>query len=573
MIGLVRATRIWLRSVRPKRSDLRQDVAAGLPGAIGSVPDGMATSVLAGVNPIYGLYASFAGRLFGGLTASTRLMVIAPTSAAALAAGSVLSDIEPSQRDEALALLTLIAGAVMVLAGVVRLGRYVRFVSHSVMVGFLTGVAINIVVGQIPDLLGATAEGPFALAKAIDVLLNPGRIDPASLLVGGTALVLMILLARTRLAQIRALIALIVPTVIVLVADLGSVLLVEDIGSIPSGLPIPQLPDLGVISLSLVTASLSVAVIVLVQGAGVAESAPNPDGTRSDTNVDFRAQGIANLTTGLFRGLPVGGSVGNTALNISAGARSRWAAITSGLWLLVILVIFSGAVGKVAMPTLAAVLLYAAVSSLQPREIVTILRTGLDSRIACTATLLGTLFLPIQAAVGIGVAVSLLLQLRTEALDLKVVELVPVPGGRMREQPPPKVLASRQVTALDVYGSLLYGGSRTLQARLPDPSGATEPAVVLRLRGRTSLGSTFFVTMADYAHRLEAVGGRLYLSGVDPELLERMARTKRLDLTGPVRVFEATEVVGESTSEAYDSAEAWLIRHHDSPDDSEHPLE
>ena len=573
MISPVRATRIWLRSVRPKRSDLRQDVAAGLPGAIGSVPDGMATSVLAGVNPIYGLYASFAGRLFGGLTASTRLMVIAPTSAAALAAGSVLSDIEPSQRDEALALLTLIAGAVMVLAGVVRLGRYVRFVSHSVMVGFLTGVAINIVLGQIPDLLGATAEGPFALAKAIDVLLNPGRIDPASLLVGGTAVVLMILLARTRLAQIRALIALIVPTVIVLVADLGSVQLVEDIGSIPSGLPIPQLPDLGVISLSLVTASLSVAVIVLVQGAGVAESAPNPDGTRSDTNVDFRAQGIANLTTGLFRGLPVGGSVGNTALNISAGARSRWAAITSGLWLLVILVIFSGAVGKVAMPTLAAVLIYAAVSSLQPREIVTILRTGLDSRIACTATLLGTLFLPIQAAVGIGVAVSLLLQLRTEALDLKVVELVPVPGGRMREQPPPKVLASRQVTALDVYGSLLYGGSRTLQARLPDPSGATEPAVVLRLRGRTSLGSAFFVTMADYAHRLEAVGGRLYLSGVDPELLERMARTKRLDLTGPVRVFEATEVVGESTSEAYDSAEAWLIRHSDSPDGHEHPLE
>jgi len=354
--------------VRPNRSDLRQDVAAGLPGAIGSVPDGMATSVLAGVNPIYGLYASFTGRLFGGFTASTRLMVIAPTSAAALAAGSVLSDIEPSQRDEALALLTLIAGAVMVLAGVFRLGRYVRFVSHSVMVGFLTGVAINIVLGQIPDLLGTTAEGPFALAKAIDVLLNPGRIDPASLLVGGTALVLMILLARTRLAQIRALIALIVPTVIVFVADLGSVQLVEDIGSIPSGLPIPQLPDLGVISLSLVTASLSVAVIVLVQGAGVAESAPNPDGTRSDTNVDFRAQGIANLTTGLFRGLPVGGSVGNTALNISVGARSRWAAITSGLWLLLILVIFSGAVGKVAMPTLAAVLIYAAVSSLQPRD-------------------------------------------------------------------------------------------------------------------------------------------------------------------------------------------------------------
>jgi SulP family sulfate permease len=560
MSDLVKPVRQWLRSVAPERRYLKADAAAGLPGAIGSVPDGMAASVLAGVNPIYGLYASFAGPIAGGLTARTKLMVIAPTSAAALAAGSALAGVDPADRGEALFLITLLAGVLMLLAGLLRLGRYVRFVSHSVMIGFLTGVAVNIVLGQIPDLTGASAEGPFALAKAADVIFHPSRIDIPSLLAGLGALAALVWLGRTRLRTVSALAALVLPTAVLMMADNTSVTVVKDLGDIPRGIPTPHLPDLGAFSTTVAAAAISVAVIVLVQGAGVAESAPNPDGRRADPNGDFAAQGIANLASGLFRGLPVGGSVGNTALNVTAGARTRWAAISSGIWMLLILVLFGGVVGLVALPTLAAVLIYAAVGSVKPAEILTIMRTALDSRIALTTTFLATLLLPIQAAVGIGVALSLLLQLRKGAMDLTVVEMVPQPDGSIRERPPPTSLPSGQVTALDVYGSLLYAGARTLQVRLPDATAATAPAVVLRLRGRTSLGATFFVVIADYAHRLEKVGGRLYLSGVDPTMLERMTRSGRLDPSGPVQVFDATDVVGESTLAAYHAAEEWLTR-------------
>jgi len=150
----------WLRRVAPARATVRTDLVAGLSGAISGVPDGMAASVLAGVNPVYGLYASLFGPIGGGLTASTRLMVITTTSAAAVAAGSALAGVPAADRPRALFLLTLLAGALMVLAGLAKLGRYIRFVPHSVMIGFLSGVAVDAIVHTHThiDHVGATAE-------------------------------------------------------------------------------------------------------------------------------------------------------------------------------------------------------------------------------------------------------------------------------------------------------------------------------------------------------------------------------------------------------------------------------
>jgi sulfate permease, SulP family len=546
-----------LASVGPDRRTLKSDAIAGVPGAIGSVPDGMACAVLTGVNPIHGLYAAFAGPTAGGLTASTRLMVITTTGASALAAGSAIQSLDPADRSAGLFVIVAAAGALMIAAGLLRLGRYTRFVSVSVMIGFLTGVAANIVLGQLPDLAGAEAEGSTSLAKAIDLITHPGRIESASLLVGLSALAIFALLAQTRISPFASVAALAIPTLLTL--GVSSILRVDDVGDIPQGVPIPHLPDFGLLfSVSVITGALSIAAIVLVQGAGVSEAAPNPDGSMSDPNRDFIAQGAGNVASGLFRGIPVGGSVGQTALNVASGARTRWASIFAGIWMVAILVAFSGIVGRVAMPTLAAVLIYAAIGSIRVGGIETVFRTGRTSQIAIVTTFLATLFLSIPEAVGIGVALSLLLQLNREALDLAVVELVPRLDGRFDERPAPMRLRSRDVTLLDVYGSLYYAGSRTLQVKLPDPAGTEAPVVVLRLRGRTALGATAFVVLAAYADRVQEAGGRLFLSGVDPGLFQQLQRARRVDVDGKVHVFEATRVVGESSAEAYRQAQAWL---------------
>jgi SulP family sulfate permease len=565
--------RWWVANKPRSRSELRSEMVAGVPGAIGSVPDGMAASVLVGVNPVFGLYASFVGPIAGGISSSSRLMVVTTTSAAALAAGSAVSSVSAADRPGALFLLTLLAGIVMVLAGVFKLGRYTRFVSLSVMTGFLTGVAVNILFGQLADLTGSSPDRQTSVARGISVLLHPGDWHLPTLAYGLTSLVIVALMGRTRFRSYAALVALVVPTAALAVIGTMGVATVADGGDIPTGIPLPQLPSPGDFTLSVLWGALAVAAIVLVQGAGVGESAPNPDGSRTNMNQDFVAQGAGNIAAGLFHGQPVGGSVSQTALNMSAGARNRWAAVFSGIWMALILVAFSGAVGNVVMACLAGLLIYAAASSIRLGRITLVWQSGVNAVSALVVTFLATLYLPIAAAVGIGVVVSLLLQLNQDLVDLRVVELRRRPDGLFEEHALPLITPDRQVLVIDVYGSMLYAGARTLQNKLPDPSGATQPVVVLRLRGRVSLGATFAEVVADYAGRLDRVGGRLILAGVQSPALTKIERTLRTRADCAIEVFEASTVIGESTNLAIDAGVRWLAEHPSMIGDGVTPVE
>jgi SulP family sulfate permease len=224
----------------------------------------------------------------------------------------------------------------------------------------------------------------------------------------------------------------------------------------------------------------------------------------------------------------------------------------------VIVVLFPGVVSYVAMPALGALLIIASVSTIKPGEALSIWNTGWPSRIASVTTFLGTLFLPIQAAVGIGVALSALLYLNKSSTDVSVVELVERPDGRIEERRPPGQLPDNTVTVLDVYGHLFYAGARTLERLLPNPQGAHHPVVALRLRGRTTVGATLIEVLAKYADKLRAADGRLYLTGISTEAYDQIVRTSKLRLSGPVRAYEATPILGQSTREAYADAQTWL---------------
>jgi sulfate permease, SulP family len=560
-----------LASLRPDPRTLAADAVAAIPGAIGSVPDGMASGILAGVSPAQGLYASMAGPVGGGVSVSTRLMVVTTTSASALAAGSAVAGLPAADRASAVTLVTLLAGLAMVAAAVLRLGRFTRFVSHSVMTGFLTGVAVNIILGQLPDLTGASVSGAHALQKAIDLLGHLSRVDLPSLATGVGALLILIVGARTPARNFSAVIALAVPTAILEAIGDHGVQRVSDAGNIPSGLPPFGLPHFGLFSLHLVVSALAIAAIVLIQGAGVRESLLARRPEDSNVNGDFAGQGVGNVLSSVVSGLPVGGSVGQSALSMAAGARSRWATILCGVYMLAIVLVLAPVVRLVATPTLAAILIYAAFGALNPPQIMAILRSGPTSWLAMIVTFVATLLTSIPTAVAVGVGLSLLLQLNREAMDLRVTQLDVLPDGRLREHSAQEALPSDAVTVLDVHGSLLFAGARTLRARLPDPEGTTRPVVVLRLRGRTAMGATFVTVGVAYARRLQEHGGHLFLSGVSPELDATLRRAAAEELGDSLTIVAAEPVIGASTLAADHAAREWLRRHDTGLESDSHP--
>ncbi|SDT26255.1 SulP family inorganic anion transporter [Microlunatus soli] len=552
----------WLhtesRELKPGRHTMLRDLLAGLPGAISSVPDGMASGVLAGVNPAHGLYASLAGPTVGGLSSSTRMMVIATTGAAALAAGSAVADVPAANRSAAMTLLTLLVGAVLVLAAVIKLNRYIRYVSQSVMLGFLAGVSVNMVLGQLPDLLGTEATGAVPVLKAFSVVANLGAVSVASAVAGGGALFLLILIGRTKLAMLGSLVALLLPTLAVHLLHRSDVALVKQTGTIPQGLPVPHVPELSLFTPELLGGAAAVSALIIIQGAGVAEAVPNQDGSPSSIRRDVVSQGLANVGSSVIGGMPVGGSVGQTALNKAVGARTRWASIWTGIWMAAILLIFSGLVGEVAMPTLAAVLIYAGVTSIRPADLISAVRAGIISTIAIIATFIAVLMLPIAAAVGIGVIASLLLQLNQESLDLRLCQRRWDDQGHVIESPAPATIGAGQVLVLVPYGSLFFAGARTLQRRLPRPErngpDGSGSVVILRLRGRTTLGATFLKVIGTYAHELQSVGGELYLTGVGHDLTDQWHIGEQSSLIAGISIYPATEEVGSSTRAALDDA-------------------
>jgi SulP family sulfate permease len=309
----------------------------------------------------------------------------------------------------------------------------------------------------------------------------------------------------------------------------------------------------------LFTGAFAIAVIVLIQGAGVSQSVPNGDGSRRSISRDFIAQGAGNVASGLFSGLPVGGSLSTTALMMLSGARSRLAPIFAGIWMAAVVIALSGPVSQIAMPALAMVLIVATVSTIKLRDIHAVWTAGWASALAGLVTFVGVLLLQIQLAVLIGVVLSISLYVFSAASDVSVVQLVMRDDGRIEERKPAATLQSDSVTVLDVYGHLFFAGARTLERRLPRVGDARSPAIVLRLRGRTDVGATLVDVLSNYADTVDEAGGRLYLTGLGDHALDELAHSGKLRLNGPVQAYEATAIVGESTRRAAADAQAWLV--------------
>jgi len=534
------------------------DLVAGLTAGIANIPDAMASAILAGTNPVYGLYALMTGTPVGALLTSSHFLSIAATSAMALIVGSALTNVASEDQTAALFTLTMLVGVFGILAGVLKLGRLMRFVSNSVMVGFMSGVSFLIVLSQLGDLTGYTSEYSNKVVKAVDLLLHITEIDLQTSVIGVLTIALILIFDRTRLSNFSMLIAMVLASIAALLLGWEAVTQVGDIAEIPSSLPRPQLPNLS-LTPSLFLPAISLTIIALVQGAGVSKSYANPDGRYPNVSRDFIGAGAANLVASFFQGMPLGGSVGTSALNVSAGARTRWANFISGLVIVVVVLLFSQAVSYAAMPAMAALLIVAGLQSIKIGEVREVWGVGAGSRAVMLVTFAATLLVPVQWAVFIGVILSTLVYFFSAAEDAQVIEFVFTESGQIQKQTPVEKLPTRSVTILQIRGNLFYAAVDKLEEMLPSARQAEYPVVILSLYGQDEINSTFINLLERYNEQIESSHGKLMLAGVCDRIKGQLDETETTEeLFGEEDIFEETDILGQSLQAAYKAAQVWL---------------
>jgi SulP family sulfate permease len=551
------ADELTTTGLRVPRAILISDLIAGLVNAIVSIPGGIANGVLAGVNPVYGLYSMMVGTPIAALFTSSVIMNVDATSATSLATLDALANIPEEEHLAYLVVLGLLVGLLMLLFGILKLGSLVRFISNSVMTGFLSGLGVLTILSQVGDLTGYDSEAEEKVFQTIDTIINWQQIDWPTLFIGLMTIVFIVTLDRTRFGRYSFAVALIATTVMVAGLNMDSVAVVGDTAAIPRSLPSLNLPTLSLIPAMFVPA-LIIAIIALVQAAGVSQSIPNPDGEYPDPSGDFRGQGVANIANGLAGGISVGGSVSGTIQVQSIGGKSRWTNIFTGIFATICVLLIAPFIELIPMATLAGTLMVVGVQMVNVPRIQTVWHTGRISSIVTIVTFVITLFAPLQVAVGVGVVLHGLMFIYQSAEAVRVERIVRQPDGTFVEAEVPAELPDEEIVALLPVGSLFFAGAAEFEEQLPEIGEAHRAVVIVGMRDRDEIGSTFVRIIERYAKQLDATGNKLMLAGMNERIMEQLEKTELMALLGKEDVFPAEPQYFGPLNKALKQAQQWI---------------
>jgi SulP family sulfate permease len=503
--------------------DLGADLIAGVTVGLVALPLAMAFAIASGVPPQAGIYtAVVAGFLISALGGS-RVQIGGPTGAFVVIVAGIIAKFGIS----GLLMVTAMAGVILVVMGVTGLGMAVKFIPRPITIGFTNGIAILIASTQIKDFLGLRVDAvPSEFVARMTVLIAKVptlQWHTVALSVASLAVILFIPKMTRRIPG--SIVALIAATACVAFFGLPVATIGSAFGGIPTGLPelsIPVFrPDL---ILPLVPSALTVALLAALESLLSAVVADSMSGDRHNSNVELVAQGIANLVSPLFGGIPATGAIARTATNIRSGAKSPVAGMIHALTLLTILLVAAPLARFVPLATLAAVLFVVAYNMGEWREIGTILRLSKADIAVWAATFFLTVFADLTVAVEVGISLAALLYIFriAQTTTVEPVTAEYIEEGRLhilqdKEVPP-------YVTILRIHGPFLFGTTDKLEEAVSDLNNLA-PVVVLRLRNMTALDATGLYALEKLAGRLKKSGRTLLLCGAraQPERLLHQA--------------------------------------------------
>ncbi len=535
-----------LRGLLPTKDDYRslprswkRDMAAGFTVGIVALPLALAFGVSSGAGAEAGLItaivAGFVAAVFGG----SHVQVSGPTGAMVVVLGPIVALYGAG----ALAVVCLMAGVMVVLAGLFRLGGLVSVIPRPVIEGFTLGIAVIIFLQQVPSALGSEA-GPSNNAVISAIQSLPSSIDAtllSSLALVAAVAVLMVLLPRLS-AQIPAsLVAIVVASVAAVLVDLP----VATIGALPAGLPAPTLPGIDPeIAMSLLGPAVAVAILAAIESLlSVRVAATMSDAGNYLPDRELVGQGLASLAAGFFGGMPATGAIARTAVNVRSGARTRVAAITHAFVLLAVVSIGAAIVSQIPLAALAGVLMVTAVRMVSLGRVRHILRTSRSEAWIFVITAAITVSFDLIYAVGIGIVAAAFFALRAVARTSGVTR------ERLTGEPQP---GDERIAQFALEGALFFGAAERMLQAVGDVHDID--VVIIRMSGLHLLDSTGAEHFTEVITALEARGVTVLVKGLRDRHLQLATKI------GVVASLRVQEHLFETLDEATEHARSHIRR-------------
>jgi SulP family sulfate permease len=546
------------RVARPGWRTIRGDLAAGITVAMVTIPQAMAYAGLAGVSPLYGLYTAIVPTIVASLFGSSPYLSTGPTNGTALVTAAVLLPLagQPGYAEYVFA-LAILGGLLKLLLGIFRLGFIVRFVSNSVLTGFLAGAGVLIMINQLGNLLGLRVPAGLPTPLLIWQLVGQlGEINIYAVITGVVTIGLLAGLHHLNARLPAALIAVVASGALVRLTgwDALGVKLVKDVGQLSEfGLSfhVPQI-SLGQ-SQVLLAGALAVTFYSLVEAISVARSLSLSTGQTIDASREFLSQGLASLAGGFCRSIPPSGSISRSAINFANGARTRISGIAAGLLVFAAVLIAGPVIELIPMSSLAGIVIVYAGGMIDRKRMRLTWHSRAISRTVMAVTLGATLLLPLQTAIMLGVALSIAIYLY-ESSGLEITCLIPDGQQGFREIPVAEALSTGpSVVALNVRGAMYFGAVDDLELQVNRCLDRGVRVIVLRLAGTRLMASSGAGALERLAQKARAAGAALLVSDIKAEEMRVLISSESAEQIGLDRIFPAEEglVAGTRNAMAY----------------------
>ncbi|MCO5073971.1 MAG: sulfate permease [Rhizobiaceae bacterium] len=544
----------WGRHYR--RTTLTNDIIAALIVTTMLIPQSLAYAMLAGLPAEVGLYASILPLVAYAIFGSSRTLAVGPVAVVSLMTATSVGEIAAQGTEAylvAATLLALISGAMLVGMGLMKLGFVANFLSHPVISGFITASGLLIAAGQMKHLLGIQAGGHTLPEIASGLIGNLHAMNLPTLTIGAGVLAFLYFVRlklrpllvsfglKPRPAEVitKAGPVLAVATTILAVTllDLGAAG-VPLVGAIPRGLPVPGLPAIDPdMIVALAGPALLISLIGFVESVSVAQTLAAKRRQRIVPDQELIGLGAANIAAGLSAGYPVTGGFARSVVNFDAGAETPAAGIFTAIGIALATLLLTPLLANLPQATLAATIIVAVLSLVNIEAIRRVWAYSRADFAAMAATILGTLFVGVEAGVVIGVALSLLLHLyRTSRPHMAVVGRVPG-TEHFRNVERHAVITSPEVLSLRVDESLYFANTRYLEDRIA-ALVAERPElkhVVLLCSAINAIDASALESLEEINHRLKDAGISFHLSEVKGPVMDRLKRSSYLeDITGQV---------------------------------------